>query len=555
MTLKFGETGDQLGFIDLKVGEALGKSRVSFIAESGRERVVQVIDIEVRPPNPPTTVSQRLNLKPGEQQSISFAPHGMPGSNQTTLEIASVPPLNLAQRLDYLIRYPHGCVEQTTSGAFPQIYLGKLLDLSPEQSRRASDNVQRGIDRLRQFQQGNGSFGYWPGQNEFDSWSTTYVGHFLVEAQRSGHAVPTAMLEDWRKFQQQRARAWLPARRDAALDQAYRLYTLALAGQPELGAMNRLREQSGLPVTASALLAASYKLAGIADVAASLVVGVQAAPENYATEGLTYGSALRDQAILLEASASTGNDAQRQDLVEAISKQLSSETWYSTHSLSWSLLSLAHVVGDAKAKGIDVAWSLDGGKTVIDRSSKPILQLPLSGGNGGPLAIVLKNQSEGVAYITVANRGVANAGTEKAGAESLALDLRFTDGKDNAVDINTLPQGQDFRAHVTVRNTSSVALSNLALTQVIPSGWEILNARMGATGIAANESAFDYRDVRDDRIHTYFGLKPGESKTFVQVFNVAYPGRYYLPAWNVEAMYDARRYARNVGRWVEVKKP
>jgi hypothetical protein len=165
-----------------------------------------------------------------------------------------VPPLDLERRLEYLIRYPHGCIEQLTSAAFPQLFLPSLLKLEESRKKEIEQNVNAAIERLRGFQQPNGAFAYWPGgfgaANSFDTrdaWSTNYAGHFLVEAGKLGYSVPASMQSDWLRFQKQAAQAWTAGSATPTLDQAYRLYTLALANQPEIGAMNRLRETRNLP--------------------------------------------------------------------------------------------------------------------------------------------------------------------------------------------------------------------------------------------------------------------------------------------------------------------
>ncbi len=102
-------------------------------------------------------------------------------------------------------------------------------------------------------------------------------------------------------------------------------------------------------------------------------------------------------------------------------------------------------------------------------------------------------------------------------------------------------------------NYSARNLENIALTHIVPSGWEIHNARLAGEEITS-ATEIDYQDIRDDRIYTYFGLKAGESKELKATFNAAYLGKYYLPGISVEAMYDASKYARTKGQWVQVIK-
>ena len=102
-------------------------------------------------------------------------------------------------------------------------------------------------------------------------------------------------------------------------------------------------------------------------------------------------------------------------------------------------------------------------------------------------------------------------------------------------------------AHVSVSNKSLMAIPNVALTQVFPSGWEIRNTRLDAA-----VSPSDYRDFRDDRVYTYFDMPPHGTRSFATMLHATYAGRFYLPAAKCEAMYDARKSAATAGRWVEV---
>ena len=89
---------------------------------------------------------------------------------------------------------------------------------------------------------------------------------------------------------------------------------------------------------------------------------------------------------------------------------------------------------------------------------------------------------------------------------------------------------------------------------MFPSGWEILNDRLNEIPGTSQGGNFTYRDIRDDRVYTYFDLRPNESKTFRVNLNATYTGKFYLPSVNAEAMYDHTIYGRKAGRWVEVKR-
>ena len=226
----------------------------------------------------------------------------MKGSNTASLELSTLPPMDFTGRLQYLIRYPHGCVEQTTSSAFPQLYMADLFDLTNKQRNETAENIEATIRRLGHFQNPDGGLGYWQGESRADAWGTNYAGHFMIEAQKKGYALPLSFMSNWLKFQRNAARDWRPGRYqyNSTMVQAYRLYTLALAQQADLAAMNRLREYSSLDGAAAWRLAAAYALVGQDKIARELMSGISwdFKPNTYNYR--SYGSVYRNQAMALE---------------------------------------------------------------------------------------------------------------------------------------------------------------------------------------------------------------------------------------------------------------
>jgi hypothetical protein len=185
-TLTFAAVGDEVVEFGLRTKPGLGVATATVTATSGTEKAVQRIELDVRSSTARVVDVVGGQVKPGEAWTPAIALPGLAGTNEATLEVSRVPPIDLGRRLEYLIGYPHGCVEQTVSAAFPQLYLGKLLELTPEKKARVETNVKAALERLRRFQATDGGFGYWPGDNDSADWATNYAGHFAVEAQKAG---------------------------------------------------------------------------------------------------------------------------------------------------------------------------------------------------------------------------------------------------------------------------------------------------------------------------------------------------------------------------------
>lgn len=553
-TVAFDGVGERMARLQLRAGDAPGQGLLRFAAVAGEHTARTEIALRVRSPNPVTANLVRAEIAPGEVWRGEVEPRGIPGTNSATLEVTRLPPLNLDARLGYLVRYPHGCLEQVVSAVLAQLYLPQLANLDDIARARVENNVQAGLDRLRGFQVSSGGFAYWPGgyaaADGRNGWVTNYVGHFLIEAERLGYYVEPGMLSGWREYQRRRARSWRTRGDTPPMDQAYRLYTLALAGASEIGAMNRLRESGDLDPAARWHLAAAYRLAGVDDVAARLVRADDEVPE-YVDAGWSMGSRLRDRAILLDALVALDRGAQAARVAEEISDDLYSDAWHGTHSIAYALYAMTRFYGVGDAVGeFTFEVNADDAETAWTASS-PIHTEELIGlaERGGPVSVA--NTSDAPLFVSLVTRGVPAAGDEVAASSGLAIQVRYTDPDGRTIDVAELAQGTDLVATVTVRNESGRDARDVALEYRAPSGWEIHNARLDR-GEGPADERIDYQDVRDDRVLTYFSLDDDQSLTFSMWFNAAYQGEYYLPAVAAEAMYDASVYARTEGMMVRV---
>ena len=552
--IQFSQTGEQIGFIQVKVGNKLGKTKMTFTATSGEHTTSSEIYIDIRNPNPATTRTITQKIKPSETWDTKILPHGVEGTNRVSLEVSSVPPMNLEGRLDYLIRYPHGCAEQTTSSVFPQLYLPGLVKLTDAQSKKVQHNVEQGIERLRTFQQPGGGFTYWPGHGKIHDWATNYVGHFLIEAKRLGYYVPPQMLADWVNHQRAKAQSWIGGSQSSELEQSYRLYTLALANKPELGAMNRLRETRGLSNAARWQLSATYTLVGLNDVALELIREATLEVKAYQNVGLTLGSSMRDQSIILEGLVAVGRWEEADAMANNIAANLSSGKWHSTQTVAYSLMSLARYVGAGKNTGkMTYIYKIGQGEWVPMSVDKSVSINKLDTFPDSGELITINNTDTRPLYATVSVIGLPKAGDETASRKGLGLNVVYTDKDGRFVTVTKVKQGSDLVAIVKVKNNTTATIENIALTHIVPSGWQIHNPRLHneEDGVLPE---IDYQDIRDDRVYTYFELKAGEEKTFKVMLNASFLGHYYLPGINVEAMYDADIHARDKGYWVDVIK-
>lgn len=557
-SLTFTETGDQIINFNLKVKSRIGIGKVTVTCKSGSETAKYDIELDIRNPNPPVTDFIDTIVNPGQTWNCSFQLPGIPGTNKAKLEVSNMPPVDFGRRLSWLIQYPHGCIEQITSGAFPQLYLDDVMDMNEKTKKMTEENIKAAIRKLNSFVLPGGGMGYWPNESNENDWGTSYAGHFMMEAEKKGYTLPVNFRKNWLNYQKKAARNW-KKRNDKYLQddllQSYRLYTLALANSPDLGSMNKLREQPGLSVQAQWRLAAAYALAGQPETAQLMISNISVNVNPYNGFYYSYGSMERDWAMILETLVLLNQHASGIDLVKKISALLSSETWLSTQTTAYCLMAMSKYISTlGTSDELKFDYSLDKNSRAIHVVTKlPAAQFEFDVKDKTDAYMTINNQGEGVIFVRITMEGTPETGDQTEKQNNLTLNIEYTDMAGRPVDITNMIQGTDFMARVRISNPSGIEnYRDMALTQIFPSGWEIHNIRMDDFVSVHQSSIPNYQDIRDDRVYTYFHLPRYESKTFVIQLNAAYLGRFYLPSVYCEAMYDERINARKPGKWVDI---
>ncbi len=562
-TIHFSEVGDEVINFKLNVAEKTGIAKVKVTAISGKEKATQEIELDVRTANPKVVEGFETVVESGNTWDAAVALKGVYGTNKVTLELSSIPALGLEKRLDYLIQYPHGCIEQTISSIFPQLFVINLMELNAEQKKKINAHVKAGLKRLQLFQTANGGFSYWPGEAYESDWGSNYAGHFMIEAEKAGFSLPVNMKSKWINYQQSQAKNWSMSNTTYShphgsesnqLIQAYRLYVLALSGNAELGAMNRLREEKNVALAAKWRLAAAYELIGQHEVALQLIKGLPIKVNPYKELTCAYGSERRDAAMILETLSLLNENFKANEIAKEVTLNLNSDKWMSTQETAYSLLAMCVYAGVKNTTTeLNFSYSLNGGAETNKSANSRISQVKFSDAEINKTATIkFKNTGKSKLYAKLLVEGVPLIDDKSSSANNLKMEVVYKNMKGQVIQPDKIIQGTDFMAVVTISNLGTKGnLHEMALNQIFPSGWEIHNSRMDDNGTA---SMARYEDIRDDRVFSYYELSKNTSKTFVVKLNATYLGKFYLPTVYSEAMYDNLINAKVPGRWVEVVK-
>ena len=490
-------------------------------------------------------------LQGKEEKTLTIDLPGEEGTRELSLEISRFPSLGLENRLSYLLEYPSGCLEQITSKGFSQLYLPKFLELSNEEAEKRKENITSVLQRYPSYQISSGGFSYWPQGSEVASWASIYAFHFMVEAKKMGFSVEDSLYKKCLDYQINASKSWTTGYRNNPEVQAYRLYALALAGRGDLQAMNKARTSDELSNLAKSLLANAYILIGKKDVGKALISDSSLSFKHNKRGLQNYGSSLRDMAMQLQTYTllEERNEAVN-NCILALAGASNSGEYLSTNEIANILISLSPYYNYKKSHALNVSVSTQNEKQDVSLNMTSKV-LPLKVAKENLQTIKVRNQNEEPLYVSLVAKSALPQGSEKREEKGdISLDVRYmranrasdmNEGKNlsmEKVDLKDIKKGDRFFIFVTAKNKSHVKLDDLVLSLPIPTGIEISNNRIVDVSNDMQNYNYDYQDIQDTHIYTYFSLSNGEEKNFMFEATSVYEGKYYFPSVVLESMYD-----------------
>ena len=552
-SVKIDGNGEGMVAIRTTIPKTLGNAELKvsvtgdgYTAESSTQMPIRMPYAERR-----NTITKEIPA--GQTVSVPFNLEGMEGTQQGNITLSSLMPVDLFGRMDYLMDYPHGCLEQMTSKAFPQLYLNYFVQLDDKAKQEVKSNVESAITSLKAYQKSDNSMTNWAGGTYTDPWTEIYALHFLVEANKQGYNVPQYFLNGLLNYQSNRAKQWKnnPDYKQGETIQAYRLFVLALAGKAEMGAMNRFKEIPMNYDLTKALAAAAFAQTGKTSVAKGLLPNVTQGKSmsDYYT---SFGSETRDLAFLTYVQMLCDIDKQTvQNNINTVCRMVSSDRWMDTQSTAFALFVLGKY-----AEKMNVANTNLSATVKVNGEERTLNTNMASVGFGytpkvGNNMVEIKNNTDQKMVANLYTKTSVAEYDMNEGGNLIKMTVNYTDKNGVPVNLSALNAGTDLRVQFTVQNPSQWKVTELALSYYLPSGWELVNDRLMGD-MTGNEGA-KHLDLRDDRAYFYFDLMPGDKKTFTLKANATYEGSYMIPAVRCEDMYSDEIYYQIPARGCVVK--
>jgi uncharacterized protein YfaS (alpha-2-macroglobulin family) len=538
------------------------------------ESFSETIELPIRPAAPLEKRTGSGVVAGGASLPLNLKTDFMPASLRSQLVVSRSPLTEFSKDLRYLLQYPYGCLEQTVSAAFPQLYYGDLAATLQQKTGAAAKaqrynpnyHVQEAIRKIESMQLYNGSLSYWPGGDYDNWWATAYAAHFLQEAQRAGFAVNKSVLDKTLRYLQFRLkkRETEPyqyfdvshiARQKtiASKEIAYSLYVLALAGRQDAVALNYYRANGELLAEDSKfLLACTHALLGNQRLFRTLLparFGAETAAKR-ALDGSFY-SPIRDQGLVLNALLEADpSNPQALVMARQLSRQLKSAGWLSTQERAFALLALGKVARRNAGSTATASLSLDG-KAVGNFSGK---DLRIS--NVANRSLTMKTSGKGSLYYFWEVEGISPGGQVREEDAYLRVRREFLSRDGQALGTPTFRQNDLVVVRITLEaGDAAGTVKNVAVTDLLPAGLEIENPRIGAVrdlDWAKDAATPDYLDVRDDRLNL-FTTATGTPKHFYYLARAVSKGTFKLGPVSADAMYNAEYHSYNGAGVVRVR--
>ena len=542
--------------ITIKSNDQIGKAVVKVRTQALGEKLESVTELPIRPISPFVTESITGVAEAGKTAAHTLEDIFLPYGRKSFVTVSPFPVANFAKQLKYLVGYPHGCLEQTTSKAFPQIYLRDIaVILDPTILDKGSPTyfVNEAISKITMMQRNDGAFDYWPGGGYSDSWTTVYATHFLLEAKKAGYVVSEATLKaaltavgviarknqtmDYYYYENNRTLV----KRIADKGSVYALYVLAIGSQPDLSLMNFYRTARALLTTDTQyLLAGAFALSGDRKTYTELLPTRFVEEGAQRTSGGCYDSPIRSNAIILNILLETDpNNPNIPRYMDYLSREYQKDYWYSTQDDAFTLLAFgkaARMAGGANLKGaVTIAgkqFAYPGGNKRFDFDATA-------------RSISISMSGEGRAYYSIVTEGIRRDGKVRIEDKNMRVRREFFDRNGAPVGLDGVKQNSLIVVKLTV-TVDADELENVAISDLLPGGFEIENPRLTETtqySFIKGAAQPKYVDIRDDRINYYTNFDERGSQVFFYLVRAVTRGEFHYAPVVAEAMYDPNYYS------------
>lgn len=558
--------------VKLRAKAQIGEAKVTVSIKGLGETFTDETQITVRPTTSLLKTSTAGQIKAGQNKTLTLDNDYIPSSVESKLVVSKSPLAEFINNFDYLLGYPHGCVEQTVSKAFPQLYFeefvknagvkNKIQLRTDENELNPKYNVREAIRKLQGMQLYNGGMSYWAGAYEESWWGSAYAAHFLVEAEKAGYDIDNNVLNRLLEYLNYKVnnKDLVKYRYYSMLESGqytyiykeyvpreviYSLYVLSRAGRPNRPTMNYYKGKKDILTTdAKYLLAGAYSL--IADRASfkEIIPKEYIEYDQWQSTGGSFYSPTRNLAIsLLSLVESDANHPQIPVMARNLAQQLRSQRYLNTQELTFGFLALGKLAQAAAKSNISATIQVNG--KVVGNFANQDVTIPHSKLKGQKVTI--STSGSGTLYYYYEIEGLSSTGKYVEEDNYLRVRKTFFNRYGTQITGNTFKQNDLIVVRISIAELQGMDIENVVVTDMLPAGFEIENPRISEGrdfDWTTNRAYPEHFDVRDDRINFYLNPSSREQYLYYTVRAVT-KGTFKMGPVSADAMYNGEYHSYN----------
>ncbi|MBE7173165.1 MAG: alpha-2-macroglobulin family protein [Williamsia sp.] len=545
---------------------ATGTGKVAVEVQGMGEKFTSETEISIRPASTLQKLTGSGSLAGNSSGRIAIGLNDfMPASMDYSLTVSRSPAVEVAGLLKYLVQYPYGCTEQVISSAFPQLYFGEMAELiraGRENSTNANYNIQEAIRKIKMRQLYNGAILLWDDEKTENWWASVYAAQFLLEAQKAGYDVDASLLDPLLGYINNRLKTKLTisyyyngnqVKKIAPKEIAYSLYVLAMASRPNISVMNYYKANPQLlSLDSRYMLSAAFATAGDRTKFRELLPTSFSGEESVPQSGGSFYSAIRDEAVALNVLIDVDpTNAQIPVMARQVINKLKQRSWYSTQESAFSFLAIGKMARSANKSTVTADIKVNG-KSVSRFDGKPVL---LRAKELGGTNVEIATKGEGQLYYWWQSEGISASGSYKEEDNYIQVRRKFFDRLGTPVSGNSFPQNSLVIVQVIINKSYSGTVENVAITDLLPAGFEIENPRTkeipGMDWIKDADTPTQL-DVRDDRINLFVDLTRARQVYYYAVRAIS-PGVFRMGPVSADALYNGEYHSYNGAGTIQVR--
>lgn len=549
--------------------DAPGLATLDFDATLGRERDALRVTKRVLLATAHESVGLSGEAREAVRHVVGPIPDARTDSGGLELVVSGSRLAGLAASLAYLMEYPYGCGEQTTSGLLPLLALRDVADATGEAlGKNVGDMIAAGLRRLATFQRDSGGFSLWPDASVVDPWVSGYILFALAEAKRRGHTVEPRVLERGVAYMKNLLRT-MDVHKHGAF-KANALYALAALGQADAGfAASLFDARAHLGTDGRAMLTRALVHMGDRTRATTLSHELVSEMTHDASQRIraptfdeaagTFASPVRTKALVLEALAALDPaHPLLTTLAEGLLAAREGGRYRTTQESAFALFALASLerAESAATERRATIW-VNGRKALVARfgaGEKPVrsLRVPMHELRGAAELVIVPEG--GPVRYTARLVYAPRAPRTDSVSEGLAIHRTYerqktpSPGSAGLSTPSSLEAAAGEMVKVTLHVAVPKALAHAVVDDALPAGLEAVNLNLATEKRNAHNGGgatgpFTHRELRDDRVVLYAPkLAPGVYR-HTYYARATTPGRYHAPSVRAEGMYAPERVA------------